>query len=1133
MVCKAEEWLLKGVVEDPTRPNRGTLVDQIHLRYRGWTQQQLETEWSKTRTGVGLAWCSEFVWVVADDVAQIMGIPNCLPGWSKALGRALDTLTLSRAILPTITKTQMASGAEVEAGMIFYRSSSPTKQSSSSTGHMGIVTRVTPTGIETIEGNQADSDRVARYSYTLAQIQSYPVFEFIDIGECAKSLDRPDALLATPTSDCFALYRGVRTVQGGISTSTEGLHVETVSTPPLGAPPASSNSCDPLTWLGTDYPKQPEATKQQRCTSVQFIDLNPDTLLQYTDLRAKDSSGRRFIAADITGATYGLGSGETTNSWFAQRNGSAINRMHAQRTRANQETQWAVMRGKASKRLYYLFREGTDPWRSQWACNTIANGYGKDAEPILIRIQRVEGNSFRERMADVLAGEIPLWVGTSDNELRVTVRRNGQGVILRGPGGVAPAGGEIEMDGVRASFTTLQDLLALFDTGALARVSETMPVVVVWNEDPRPLIAQLSDLIQVVQTGLSIAIPVAGLVASTAAGSAVGSVLKTLTDAQSYVGKLYSALQTTANGSPFEIACDLGGVILPQEYGQYLPVVKSGYRAIREQSIARGLQTLQLFGSTTAGQEAITWAQGVRDDLYRDIGPLLKTITVPVEQARKTIATLQVGHLVSKVAEYSSLDIGVVRSVLASGIASKDLPTHGPLMTMVQSLAAGQMPSTVPNLMGAVQLLTSFESTKSFLRNLPQTKGLEFLGQLSILAGGYSSPCGMWKELAFNAFSRYVEENPSQKTFVTPPFLSIEESECFAYRLRGDHPDREYFFGDSTTTTTGTPPKLIIGGGSSTVTSSPTTVRTDFNTVVTTTPPQSSSGTSITGGSTTVVSTPTIRPGDFSTITLQPSGGTITPGSSIITAPSVPNAPTVTGGSTSITRNDWNPIVPLVQCPPGSESIDGICVPIAPIVQQPVVQQPVVQQPVVQTPVVVQQRCPDGYTLINGVCVPPTPVIQQQQCPQGYSLINGQCIPPTPQIVQQQCPPGYSWDGTACVSPPPPVKQQQCPQGYTWDGTACVPPQPPVRQPQCPDGYSYQNGECVPPTPAIRPPTCPEGYRLNAQGECEAPPPVVKTPPPNDWNPQQTPPQPFYSPFGPLIPVLNLTPSGGCGCGCG
>jgi|GEM_PF-4227745 len=1133
MVCKAEEWLLKGVVEDPTRPNRGPLVDQIHLRYRGWTAQQLDAEWSKTRNGIGLAWCAEFVWVVADDVARIMGLANCLPGWSKALGRALDTLTLSRAILPTITKTQMANGAEVEAGMIFYRTSSPTKQSASSTGHMGIVTKVTPTGIETIEGNQADSDRVARYSYTLAQIQAYPIFEFIDIGECATSLDRPDANPAVPTSDCFALYRGVRTVQGSISTSTEGLRVETPTvSPPPGAPPASASTCSPTTWLGSDYQQQPETIRKQRCTSVQFIDLDPSTVLLYTELRVKDTSGRRYIAADITGATYGLGSGDATHQWFAQRNGAAVNRMHAARNRANQETQWAVMKGQSGKRLYYFFREGTDPWRSQWACNTIANGYGKDAEPIVVRIQRIEGNGFRERMAELLAGEIPLWVGNSDRELRVTVRRNGQGVILRGSSSTEPRGGEIEIDGVRASFVNLQDVLALFDTGALARISETMPVVVVWNEDPRPLISQLSDLIQVVQTGLSIAIPVAGLVASTAAGSAVGSLLKTLTDAQSYVGKLYSALQTTANGSPFEIACDLGGVILPQEYGQYLPVVKSGYRAIREQSIARGIQTLQLFGSTTAGQDAITWAQGVRDDLYSDIGPLLKTIAVPFEQARKTVATLQIGHLVSKVAEYSSLDIGVVRSVLASGIASKDLPTHGPLMTMVQSLAAGQMPSTVPNLMGAVQLLTSFESTKTFLRNLPQTKGLEMLGQLSILAGGYSSPCGLWKELALKAYSTYVEENPTQKTFTTPPFLSIEESECFAYRLRADHPDREYFFGDSTTATTGTPPTIIIGGGgSSTVTANPTTVRTDFGTLITTTPTTSgsSSGSSITvPGSSTVIANPTVRITDFGTTTVTPNSGTITPGGATIT----PGGMTVTpGGSTTIiTRNDWNP-TPLQQCPPGSESIDGVCVPTVPDCSQGY--QLVNGKCVPPTPVIQQQLCPPGYQLVNGVCVPPTPVIQQQQCPNGYQLVNGVCVPPQPVIQQQQCPPGYTWDGSACVAPPLPVRQPQCPQGYTWDGSACVPPPLVVRQQQCPDGYTERNGECLPPTPTIRQPTCPQGYTLNAQGECEAPPPVVKTPPPNDWNPQQPPVPGFYSPFGPIIPVLNLTPSGGCGCGCG
>ncbi len=185
LVCAAFGWLAKDVVETPGKPNRGPIVDQIHMRYRGWDAATLEREWSKTSNGVGLAWCAEFVWVVVDDVCRKIGIPNCLPGWGTALGRARDTLEQSRGKLPVISWKDLATGRGVVikrasgdtvlgadgwpvTGMVFYRTSQPQRQSSDSTGHCGIVVAVNAAQgyFETIEGNQGTTDRVGLYRAT-------------------------------------------------------------------------------------------------------------------------------------------------------------------------------------------------------------------------------------------------------------------------------------------------------------------------------------------------------------------------------------------------------------------------------------------------------------------------------------------------------------------------------------------------------------------------------------------------------------------------------------------------------------------------------------------------------------------------------------------------------------------------------------------------------------------------------------------------------------------------------------------------------------------------------------------------------------------------------------------------------
>jgi hypothetical protein len=100
--------------------------------------------------------------------------------------------------------------------------------------------------------------------------------------------------------------------------------------------------------------------------------------------------------------------------------------------------------------------------------------------------------------------------------------------------------------------------------------------------------------------------------------------------------------------------------------------------------------------------------------------------------------------------------------------------------------------------------------------------------------------------------------------------------------------------------------------------------------------------------------------------------------------------------------------------------------------------------------------CPAGYSLVNGVCTPPT------GCPAGETLSGGKCVPPS------GCPSGETLTGGVCTPP------TTCPSGQTLAGGKCVPPT------NCPNGEVLSNGQCVPPT------TCPSGETLSG-GQCVPP----------------------------------------------
>jgi len=117
--------------------------------------------------------------------------------------------------------------------------------------------------------------------------------------------------------------------------------------------------------------------------------------------------------------------------------------------------------------------------------------------------------------------------------------------------------------------------------------------------------------------------------------------------------------------------------------------------------------------------------------------------------------------------------------------------------------------------------------------------------------------------------------------------------------------------------------------------------------------------------------------------------------------------------------------------------------------------------------------CPTGYSLVNGVCTPPT------GCPAGETLSGGKCVPPT------GCPSGETLSGGVCTPP------TNCPSGQVLSNGQCVPPT------NCPSGEILSNGQCVPPTncpngevlsngQCVPPTTCPSGESLSG-GQCVPP----------------------------------------------
>ncbi|HVZ39935.1 MAG TPA: hypothetical protein VHI13_11705 [Candidatus Kapabacteria bacterium] len=1129
VVCAALDWLGRGVIEDPARPNRGPLVDAIHLRYRGWDAATLEREWAKAKSGVGLAWCAEFVWVVVDDVCRQLGIPNCLPGWNVALGRAKDTLEKSRGKLPVVSWSDIkarrgvvvkrASGTVTigapEPGQIFYRTSQPSRQSSDSTGHMGLVVAYNASdgSFDTVEGNQGTTNRVARYHYAAADLERYS-FEFIHVAECAAVKDTPQGGIPAPGDACMALATGHARAHGVVvappttSPATAGSGAAGFAVAASGAAGASGGGasgsgtpagagagtgdrdCSISSMLGVNFTSLSADQKQRACTDVRIRDLDVGLLFHYSELKRRDTSGRRYVAADILGATYGIN--DATHEFFGTRNGSAVNRRNPARNGRDQHTGLGIFKMR-SGRLVYVLAEDSLQWHNVWQNNLIGAGFGDGRDPWRIHLRRSEGSNFAEHMAEALAGDVPLNGPSSAQLPRLEwVAQNGRQVVAKGVDG----GGTVNnLFSSAFSFSTLQDILdAIEKQDKAGETRDLSPVVVTYNAQPVPWTKSLEQIVQVATMVVSVAIPVAGSFVS-------ASVISTLQSVRDNLDRLMKAVGGLQGGDVVSLALDLGAVFLPETYQQYVAPAKAAYRAAQGKNPGELMRALALLSRTDLGMDVTKWGQQLIDGVGVDVASIARAAAKPFNYVREQVATLQVGQMIGTIADLTASDVDFARKLLK--VTQQRISDVSYLATFVTSLAGGRHPATTPNMGGLARMVAMTGELASSIEGKSEGARSDVFAVLSLLGQGFAAPCATFRDLAYQTFRQQAERlRASNVTAIaTPVLLGPEDSECFAYRVRQDVPGMTVLYGEPTNG--GTP--VVTGGGASSVSigartvpntsPGPTntggsgarfdTVQTDFNTNVTANP-----------GRDTVPSPPVHTD----------QGGTDQGGTNagvIGTTTRIDTLRTDTGsvdrGTIDTVRtNDIGSYTPGTGSPNAGRPDTGL-----PNTGPPDNGQPGTGSPDTGTSGGASSGDTSGSlqtdwnTRVNVVPLP--------DCPPGYTRASNpsggvNCIPPSPVVREQQCPPGYVQVAGAN------------------GGIECIPPSPTIREAQCPPGYTLAGGECVPPAPSIRPPTCPQGYQLqpNGSGGFDCVPTVTFR---NDWTPVAPPPG--------NVPPSNGTPPGG------
>lgn len=129
--------------------NRGNCIDELKSQFG--------------KEVLGTPWCAEFVSVVVKTSCDKLHIKNLLP-YTRSTASMLDGAK----------KNGLLVNSTPAVGSVFYRTRS-------GGGHVGIVVKITDTGIITIEGNSNDQVKGRSYSYT--EIASWKFIHTEEMGD--------------------------------------------------------------------------------------------------------------------------------------------------------------------------------------------------------------------------------------------------------------------------------------------------------------------------------------------------------------------------------------------------------------------------------------------------------------------------------------------------------------------------------------------------------------------------------------------------------------------------------------------------------------------------------------------------------------------------------------------------------------------------------------------------------------------------------------------------------------------------------------------------------------------------------------------------------------------------------------
>lgn len=736
VVCIAQQWNAKNVVETPSGSNAGGLVDVINHLYG---------------LAKGQPWCVSAMWVIIDDAFRRANVPNPLPGYKECLGNALKTLQVS-----------IAKGLPVDqipaVGACFYRQS--TRPGDGSSGHTGVVVgRTADGGITTIEGNQGTTNRMGQYAYTPQQIKDSG-FQFIHVERTPASC----AQIAAINGDCLTGAKRI-TAQTTIDTSTTASPrgSRTLVIGGGGGPSSSGGSSVTVN----------ETTEQRKQRCDYYTNVQVGSIIGWEAL-----SDLRY-GADILGANF-----KSTESYYRSRNGIATGR-RSDSGKGSDHSGIGIFKLK-SGRLLYVADQGSQQLAALYEQNLIGKGYGKDTRPHGIVLRREVGDGSAERNAQMLAGTrgiIPLTdpispIGVFNSgiqtvpegfDIRTTSSRSLTGKLV------------VEIGGRTIRFSTVPELLAQLDQLPMS-VTDDRPIVLMQYANPMTLQRGIQLVMQIVEIALQIAAPFADKLGIKGFVDAATGEVATLV--KSAVTRLVINQERITSADVAQLLVPLANALVPNAYSPY--VNKAGglvsVYLSNSPSLDKAIQMANILGidvkSIAGDVEAF-----FRDS---DIGRIVSQAKDGFEAARDQLRHMGNMKMLKDVGAVLN-DASIIKNQMYT--AGNQISRIPALQNLFLSGVAEGALAVVPNVGMLMRESMGSNEVKEELR-----RGQDLVGHLSMAAIGFIREPDAYaglvysslKSKAIDAFETAQRKGEKLLQFVLPPGVPETLRECYVYRLMND-----------------------------------------------------------------------------------------------------------------------------------------------------------------------------------------------------------------------------------------------------------------------------------------------------------------------------------------------------------